>query len=450
MKRVLIITYYWPPSGGSGVQRWVKFARYLPESGWQPVIYTPENPELTSIDTSLGAEIPAEVEVIRTHIVEPYSLMRKLTGKKEKSARSNDPNAVVTPINAQKKSFVQNLMLWIRGNCFIPDPRCFWILPSVRFLRKYLKEHPVDVIVSTGPPHSMHLIARKVSLATGIPWIADFRDPWTRMFYFKHLKLTSATDWIHRRLEKKVLDDANLVVSVSPLVRQDFMEMTATPVELVTNGYDETDFAQAIRQLDLSGVPYGASDNRTFTIVHTGLFAADGNPEVLWKVLSGLSERDETFRSRLRIRLVGKTDVQIVDSIKAAGLGVNLENQGYVSHNEAVREQCSAGVLILPLRKEPEYHATVPGKLFEYIASGRPVVGIGDETGAMARILADSDAGKTFGWDDEPGLKDEIMRLWKLFLDGELSDREGDIEKYSRKRLTCRMVELFEQVLREK
>lgn len=197
-KRVLIISYYWPPTGGSGVQRWVKFAKYLPSEGWQPVIYTPLNPEAITVDESLISEIPPEVEVIKRKIFEPYNIYRALTGKKGRTAQSGEVN----PINSQKKSFTQKVSMWIRGNMFIPDPRCFWIGPSVRFLKKYLKEHPVDVIVSTGPPHSMHLIARKVARSTGIPWVADFRDPWTKMFYFKHLALSPWAERKHARLEK--------------------------------------------------------------------------------------------------------------------------------------------------------------------------------------------------------------------------------------------------------
>ena len=185
MKRVLVITYYWPPVGGSGVQRWVKFAKYLPTEGWQPVIYTPKNPDLASIDESLLEDIPAEAEILKKNICEPYSIYRKLTGSKGQIKVEANPG------NGGKGSFMKKISLWIRGNFFMPDPRCLWIRPSVRFLKKYLKEHPVDVIVSTGPPQSMHLIARKVSLATGIPWVADFRDPWTKIFYFKHLRLSN-------------------------------------------------------------------------------------------------------------------------------------------------------------------------------------------------------------------------------------------------------------------
>ena len=299
MKRALIISYYWPPSGGSGVQRWVKFAKYLPGQGWQPVIYTPENPELTTVDHTLEEEIPAEAEIIKTRIIEPYGLYRKIFGGGRKASEGE-----VNPINGQKKSFRQKVSMFIRGNLFIPDPRCLWISPSAKYLVKYLKEHPVDIIISTGPPHSMHLIAEKVARRTGIPWIADFRDPWTRMFYFKHLGLSKWAEDRHRYLEKTVLDNADTVVAVSPLVQEEFQAMTATPVELVTNGYDEEDFDQTVE-------PDGY-----FNITHTGLFASDGNPEALWSVLREKCESNPEFRKRLKIRLAGKTDKEILDSIQ--------------------------------------------------------------------------------------------------------------------------------------
>ena len=185
MKRVLVITYYWPPSGGSGVQRWVKFAKYLPQEGWQPVIYTPENPEYTAIDHTLEAEIPHEAEIVRRPITEPYGIYRKLMGKGAstdmKTLTAGASKGEVTEISSGKKTFKQRLSLWIRGNLFVPDPRVGWVRPSVRFLKQYLAEHPVDVIVTTGPPHSMHLIGQRLHKELGIPWIPDFRDPWTRI-----------------------------------------------------------------------------------------------------------------------------------------------------------------------------------------------------------------------------------------------------------------------------
>lgn len=428
MKRVLIITYYWPPSGGSGVQRWVKFSKYLPSQGWQPVIYTPENPDMPSIDQSLYSDIPGEAEIIKRPITEIYSIYRRISG--------NKGGGEVNPINSQKKTLKQKLMLAIRGNLFIPDPRISWLRPSVRFLKKYLREHPVDVIVSTGPPHSMHLIAREVSKATGIPWVADFRDPWTRMFYFKHLALSDWARKKHEKLEKMVLDDASAVVAVSPLVQEEFKTMTGNRIELVTNGYDPEDFGQVVE-------PDGH-----FNIVHTGLFASDGNPETLWKVLSDLCREDARFADQLRIRLVGKNDTMILDSIHAAGLERNLVDLGYRDHTVAVREQMGSTMLILPLRKEPEYRATLPGKLFEYLGSQRPVLGIGQTDGAMARILADTGAGETFEWDDEAGIRTYVLKRWEKFLAGDDdSVPDNNIEQYSRKATARKMAALLESLI---
>ena len=429
-KRVLIISYYWPPTGGSGVQRWVKFAKYLPSEGWQPVIYTPLNPEAITVDESLLDEIPPQVEVIRRKIFEPYNIYRALTGKKGRTAQSGEVN----PINSQEKSFTQKVAMWIRGNMFIPDPRCFWIGPSVRFLKEYLKEHPVDIIVSTGPPHSMHLIARKVARATGIPWVADFRDPWTKMFYFKHLALSPWAERKHARLEKMVLDDASVVVAVSPLVQDEFKAMTTTEVDLITNGFDEDDFAAKPQR------------DEYFSITHTGLFASDGNPDILWKVLAEKCRRDSKFKKLLRIRLAGKTDKQITESIVAAGLGENLEDLGYCNHNDAVCLQKSSSLLILPLRKEPEYRATLPGKLFEYLASERPILGIGQTDGAMARIISQTQAGFVFGWEDSASISRYIDLCWERFRNGTLKADTHDIGSFSRRSLTHRMACLFDRL----
>ena len=442
MKRVLIITYYWPPSGGSGVQRWVKFAKYLPEEGWQPVIYTPENPELTAVDKTLSSEIPPVAEIIKRHITEPYGIYRKLMGKGSSTdlktlTSAGSSSDEVNPINGGMKSWKQKLSLFIRGNFFIPDPRILWLHPSVRVLKEYLKGHPVDAIVTTGPPQSMHLIGLKLSRATGLPWIADFRDPWTKMFYFKHLGLSRRSEEKHHKLEKEVLDGATRIIAVSPMVQKDFQAMTSTPVELITNGFDEEDFKRGV-ELD-----------EYFNITHTGLFASDGNPETLWKVLADKCSLDEEFRRFLRIRLVGKTDKEIIDSIVSAGLGQNLKDFGYQSHEVAVREQLNASVLILPLRKEPEYEAVLPGKLFEYLASRRPILGIGQTEGAMAKVVRETGSGVVYDWDEEKKIKGWIDLCWDEFKNDELKDNMSDISKYSRRKLTKRLASLLNELTHE-
>ena len=438
MKRVLIISYYWPPTGGSGVQRWVKFAKYLPSEGWQPVIYTPENPEQLAVDESLAAEIPVEAEVIKTRIVEPYEIYKKLLRKSGHSKEAVEVN----PVNAQNKSFLQKAAMWVRGNFFRPDPRCLWIGPSVRYLKKYLQEHPVDLIVSTGPPQSMHLIGRRLAKETGLPWIADFRDPWTKIFYFKHLSMTRATERWHKRMEKKVLDDASVVVAVSPLVQQEFKKMTQTPVELITNGFDECDFAEE-RYHEAEGGP-----DREFYITHTGLFAADGNPTVLWDVLADKCASDEVFRKALKIKLIGKTDDSILAALRMAGLEEAVEDMGYQPHAVAVEEQRKASLLILPLRKEPEYKAVLPGKLFEYLASWRPVLGIGQPDGAMSIILNTTKTGLVLDWEDKRSIARFIDLCWERHLAGGLTVEDADISQFTRRNLTHRMAQLFDTLAR--
>ena len=437
MKRVLIISYYWPPTGGSGVQRWVKFAKYLPSEGWQPVIYTPENPEQLAVDASLEAEIPSEAEVIKTPITEPYEIYKKVLRKSGHSKEAVEVN----PVNAQNKSFLQKVAMWVRGNFFRPDPRCMWIGPSVRYLKKYLQEHPVDLIVSTGPPQSMHLIGHRLARETGLPWVADFRDPWTKIFYFKHLSMTRSTERWHKKMEKKVLDDASVVVAVSPLVQQEFQSMTQTPVELITNGFDECDFASE-KCHEAEGGP-----DKEFCITHTGLFAADGNPTVLWEVLGEKYAADETFRKALRIKLIGKTDDNIIAALNQAGLQDAVEDMGYQPHTEAVAQQRKASLLILPLRKEPEYKAVLPGKLFEYLASWRPVLGIGQPDGAMSMILNTTKTGVVLDWEDKASIARYIDFCWERHLAGKLTVEDADISQFTRRNLTRRMAQLFDSLV---
>ena len=437
MKRVLIISYYWPPTGGSGVQRWVKFAKYLPSEGWQPVIYTPENPEQLAVDESLAAEVPEAAEVVKTRIIEPYELYKKLLRRSGHSKEAVEVN----PVNAQNKSLLQKAAMWIRGNLFRPDPRCLWIGPSVRFLKKYLAEHPVDLIVSTGPPQSMHMIGLRLSRETGLPWIADFRDPWTKIFYFKHLSMTSATEKWHRKMEKKVLDEASAVVAVSPLVQQEFQKMTDTPVELITNGFDECDFSS-----EQCTEAYGGASEE-FIITHTGLFAADGNPTALWDVLAEKCRTDEIFKKLLRIKLIGKTDDQILKALTDRGLEDSMINMGYQPHSVAVEQQRQASLLILPLRKEPEYKAVLPGKLFEYLASQRPILGIGQPDGAMAMIVNETRTGTVIDWEDRKGLTQYIEQCWERHLEGRLSTEGADLSRFTRRSLTRRMAGLFDRVV---
>ena len=426
MKRVLIIAYYWPPSGGSGVQRWVKFCKYLPKEGWAPVVYAPEGADYPALDPTLEREVSCEV--IRGRIWEPYAAYKRLMGKEARTE--------VTEISSGQKNWKQKLSLWIRANLFVPDPRVGWVRPSVSRLKKYLKEHPVDAIVTTGPPHSVHLIGLKLHKALGIPWVPDFRDPWSRMYYLKHLPMTKGTWAKLRRQEQYVLDGCSTVLTCTPFVQEEFKAQTATPVACITNGFDEEDFSGRL-------LP---RQDKHFSITHTGLFAKDGNPFTLWKVLGKMAKADAAFAKTLRLRLVGKVDKEVLEAISAEGLSGNIELLGECDHAAAVREQRAATLLVLPLRNDPQYRPILPGKLFEYLAARRPILGIGQPDGATAQVLASTQAGKMADWSDANAMKKFIAAAWKQFSEGGVPATAGDIGPYTRRATTKALAELLNQL----
>ena len=464
MKRVLVITYYWPPTGGSGVQRWVKFAKYLPDLGWKPVIYTPENPEMTAVDRTLEKDISPDLEVIKRPIVEPYDLYRKLMGKgaetdlKKLAAGVPEKEAAghgdakgreaagsrdeVTPISSGKKNWKQRLSLWIRANVFVPDPRVTWVKPSVRFLKKYLKEHPVDAIVTTGPPQSMHLIGQKLHEALGVPWVPDFRDPWTRMYYLKHLPLTKASWNKLLKMEQGVLDGCTTILTCTPMVQDDYATRTKTPVEMITNGFDINDFEIPRQALEISR----QARNDKFVVTHTGLLAADGNPEKLWRALANIAETDPEFKEALTINLIGRVDKEVLKSIERANLTHNTLLPGYLDHAATNEAQRSADVLVLPLRNDPDYAIILPGKLFEYLASRRPILGIGQTEGAMAQVLDETKSGITAAFDDIDTMQEFLQDAWKQFKAGGIPPTGGDIDKYSRQSTARQLAALLDKI----
>lgn len=439
MNRVLIITYYWPPTAGSGVQRWLKMSKYLPQYGWQPVIYTPENPEAGMTDESLLRDIAPEAEVIKRPILEPYAVFNILTGKKKGGkSNGNSGGTAVNPINAVgHKSPLMRLSLWLRANVFVPDPRCLWIRPSVKFLKQYLREHPVNAIVSTGPPHSMHLIARALHRSTGIPWTADFRDPWTRIFYFKHLPLTRRSRKRYAAMELSVLREADHVVAVTDNMVRDFLDELGPGQQdkgkfhVIENGYDEADFTG----ITAAELPAG------FNLVHTGLFSAEGNPRRLWKVLAELCRDLPGFGRDLHLTFAGKTDPEILAAVREAGLGDRLTDRGYIPHHEANRLQKAADLLLLPLREEPEAAGILTGKYFEYLAAGRPIAAFGPHGSILERSLAATRTGRIFDWEEEAPLKEYLTALYTRTLT--FSPDPGAISAYTRRSLAGRYAEIL-------
>jgi glycosyltransferase involved in cell wall biosynthesis len=433
LKKFLLITYYWPPSGGAGVMRWAKMTKYISRYGWQPVVYTPSDNEVAVLDESLLKEIPADIEIIRTPIWEPYDVYKSFLGRTKKEKLYSGF------INEKKKeSLAQKISVFIRGNFFIPDARMFWIKPSIRFLKKYLKDHPVDAIISTGPPHSMHMIADALHRSTGIPWIADFRDPWTNIDFYKDLRLTSWGDARHRKLEKRILHNATKVVAVTWRMGEEFKALSSIDdIEVILNGFDDADYpALPSRTLD-----------EDFTIVHVGSMNKDRNPEVLWKAIRQAIDSSPELKEKIKIKLIGPVDYSVRESIEEFGLKSFTTFKEFVPHDEAVLIQQQAQLLLLLINKAPSSMSIIPGKLYEYLGSGRPVLSIGPPESDSAKVISMAKGGVVHNYDDEDGIKQRILDYFNLYQKGELKGTAQETEKFTRRHMAGEFANLLDKIV---
>lgn len=431
MKKVLIITYYWPPGGGAGVQRWLKFTKYLRDFGWEPIIYTAANGEMPVIDHSLEKDVPKEIIILKTKIWEPYSIYKLFIGRKK-----NDKINAAFLSESKKKSFTEKIAVWIRGNFFIPDARRFWIKPSAKFLDRYLRENPVDAVVSTGPPHSMHLIALRLKEKNpSLKWLADFRDPWTNIDFYEDLMLSAAADRKHHRQELSVLKKADAVVSIGKTMSEEMHQLLNTQPEkfhVITNGYDEEDLFRGELKKD-----------EKFSIAHIGSLVKSRNPSVLWKALRQLIDEHPDFKKQLEIKLVGKVDIHVTESIAAQGLQGFVRKIDYLPHNEVIKEQQRSKVLLLLVNDTKNSKSILTGKFFEYLASSVPILAIGPTDGDLAEILRETNSGLMAGFHDETSIKAHILALFKGH---QQAPDTAEIKKYSRRELTRKLSEILNKL----
>lgn len=408
--KVLIITYYWPPAGGSGVQRWLKFVKYLQGFNIQPIVYTISNPRYPTIDDSLLNEIPENIEVLKHPIWEPTDL---LFWKRELQQEGGISNA-------SKNSFLS----FIRGNFFIPDPKLFWIKPSVKYLQSYLNKNDVDVIISTGPPHSMHLIAEKLHQKNDVKWLADFRDPWSDIYYNKDFKELSFVKNRNKKLEKSVLKKADCVLTVSNALKKEFSKY-ANRVEVVTNGFDD-DFLEPSKVLL----------DEKFTISYIGLLPKQSNPENLFRVLQVLCSQHKDFEKDLQLNFIGDISDVVKTAVCNNKLKENTRFIDYVDHTKAIEYQQKAQVLLLLIPNVKKCKGILTGKLFEYLSAKRPILAIGPEDGDLADVIEDTNAGIIVDFDNDDKLSSEILKLYHQYKKGNLEVDSKNTNKYHRKELT--------------
>lgn len=416
------------------------------------MVYVPENPHYPIEDTSLEKEIPKDLTIYRQPLFEPYGLAKLLSPKKTKRISSGI-------IKAENQSVMEKAMLWIRGNFFIPDARKYWVKPSVQFLSEVLdkenqpshrangdglersgaiaggggtstKPAGIDTVITTGPPHSVHLIGQALKEKKGIRWLADFRDPWTSIGYHKKLKLTASSQKKHMAMERKVLNQADQIIVTSLATKTEFEQITDKPIAVITNGHDS----------DYEG---DADLDKDFTISHIGSLLTGRNPKNLWKVLSRLASENSVFRADLQLEFMGVVSKDVMDSLYRAELGPYIKIRGYGSHAEAQRRQQRSQVLLLAEIDSEETRGIIPGKLFEYLAAKRPILALGPENWEAGKIIAETGVGSVFDYKAQAELKKTILEWYADFKKENLRSEAKNIEKYSRKALTRALTRLI-------
>jgi glycosyltransferase involved in cell wall biosynthesis len=424
-RKVLVITYYWPPAGGIAVQRWVKFCKYLGEYGWQPVVFTVSNGHYQLTDQSMTKEIE-DLTIIRRPIWEPYRLYQLFSGKKTGNLNPDE----IKP--GENMSVLKKISVWVRSNFFVPDARKFWIKPSIGYLTNFLAKNKIDAIVSTGPPHSAHLIALALKKKMNLPWLADFRDPWTTMDYYRELLLTRWADRQHHRLEKEVLTTADAVTVIGRGMKEEFDVKRGTPVTIVTNGFDESDFAREPQEVD-----------QEFSIVHMGSFFARVNPSGVWQALGELKRENHPLIPKLKIKLTGRVAPSVIEDINLNGLGEFLRLESFVPHEEAIRQMKSAAVLLLCVYEENKFIVT--GKLFEYLAANRPILFTGAKDGDAAQIVLETEAGPVFSRNEVSAIKNHLVLLFDQFEKREWKEVNRTL-KYSHRQLSRQIAEELSRI----
>lgn len=421
---VLIVSYYFPPSGGPGVQRVLKFCKFLPQFGFKPVVLTVENGEFPAEDASLFKDISPETVIHRTFIPEPYFIYKKFTGMKKSEKFgiafvNKDANA--------KESWREKLAVWTRGNFFIPDARVLWRLTAVSAGKRLVKKYGIKVIFSSGPPHSVHLISNSIRKSAGISWVADFRDPWTGIDYYAKLRLTTFANWLHHHLEKTVLTDADQIIVVSESMKRDFSEITSKPIFVIPNGFDSE---------ELPLIPNLPSNDK-IVISYIGNMYPVENWSSVFSTFRNWMEQNPELKDQILLKFAGTQDGSVLALIKENGLESNFMFLGYLNHDRALIELFNSTALLLVINIEPGNEHVLTGKLFEYLSTGKPILFSGPIPGDAWTLL--EKAGNANKLEDVNPLDLKTMK-----------PAQRGIDSFTRKKLTEELAKLLTQSIEQK
>lgn len=421
-KKVLILSYYWPPSGGAGVQRWLKFSKYLFDFDVEPIVLTVDEQyaEYPNLDLSLVQDVHPKLKVHKTKTWEPFNIYKKISNQ-EKLKHGNV---------SSKKSIKGKLINFIRANFFVPDPRRYWKKYAIKEALSIINKQDIACIITTGPPHSVHLIGLELKKKTGIKWLADFRDPWTNFMFNEDLPRLSFIKKMDSKNEQKVLKNADEIVTTTNGISKDFKSFKEK-ITVLSNGYDDSDIPHFV-----------SKKNKKFILSYIGNFRNNQDVSILWSTLNKLQEEKLITTDNFELALVGNIANNIEASIHSNKLEGFIFRHGYLPHNEALSVMMQSNALLIIIPDVQSKMSINTGKIFEYLASKNPVITIGPKGGDADLILQNCQRNKAVEYKDGELLYQQIKSELEIFKsnDGYNYQIDNDLHlQYSRKQITQKL-----------
>lgn len=395
-KKILILTYYWPPSGGAGFQRWLKLSKYLSEKGVEVHVVTvdPDYASFPYIDHSTEAEVSPKIHVYKTKATNYFNWYKRIFRKKKVPHSGT--------FNTSKNPLINNIVKWVRSNLFIPDPRKGWNKYAYKRALEIISMHSIHTIITSSAPNSTHLIGLRLkSKQQNLKWICDFRDAWTKIDFYKDLNLSKISDLKHKKLEKQVLDAANVILTIGETIAQEFREMTSTPVQVISNGYDHVEYVEKEQKIE-----------DRFSITYTGSINKSRNPTILWRTLKHLCDMNPEFKEDLVVNIYGEVHAEVLASIHENNLWKNVNHTLKIPHNEVAKVQMQSQLLLLIINRVENANHILTSKIFEYFGAQRPIIAIGPKEGDANGLLERTKAGKMFGYEALEELKHYLLFLY--------------------------------------
>ncbi len=433
--KVLIITYYWPPAAGPGVQRWLKFSKYLPEFDWQPYIATTENGSYPAIDESLLEEVSEDIEVERIKTLEPHQWYNLIRGKSSKTVEEG----MSTIKDSQNP--IEMIANRIRSLFFVPDARMGWNLRALPKIRKIIRDEKIDTIITTGPPHSTHLMGYRLKKKFALKWIADLRDPWTTMYYNAYLKMPEYSKRKDRRLENKVIRFADAITVVGPGMKEEFIDRNSN-VFVIYNGYDDAD----VEFLNTESDQLAKKDSEYFRLSYVGNFKIGQDHDALWQAISELVSADEEFGQYFRLEFTGNVNQYTRENLIKHNLEHNVVFHGYLPHRMAMRKMRQAQMVLFITSNTKGNQKLVTGKIFEYLASATPIFAIGHPSGDAAEILQECQRESIMDFNQKTTYKKRLSSLFSdWFNNRNLPEKVYDNthQRYSRRNQTAEIASIL-------